>query len=958
MNINDKISGFRLISSEQVPEISATLNIFEHEKSGAALAFIDREDQNLTFAISFRTPPSDDTGVFHIIEHSVLCGSKKFPVKEPFVELLKGSLNTFLNAMTYEDKTVYPVSSRCERDFYNLMDVYLDAVFHPLMLEDKSIFMQEGHHLEYDEKEDALTYNGVVYNEMQGAYSSPDELSASALSRALFSPSHYSRDSGGSPEAIPSLTYEEFCEAHKKHYHPSNAQIVLDGSVNLEESLALIGSYLSEYERRDEKICLDTPKARIAPLEKVYFEASEGEDRGARLIFASVFGTASDREKTLTASVLQDALAGTNDSPLKRPLLNSGLCEDVNVYSEGDSNNTLILELLGVKESSVPELISLVKRTIEGILDRGIEKSRLRATLGRLKFRLRERDYGAFPVGVALSLSALGMWNRGVSPKEALCFEELLCRLEEYVDTDYYERALLAVTLESAHRATVLMLPSSEPTEMNKKIAERLDMLRLSLTDGQKAKIISEARALKEKQAAPDKPDALEKIPRLAVSDISSEKKTFSTEKYRIDGAQILRHKVKTSGILYTELYFSAKNLTNEELTALSLLSSLFTNLDTESYSTDELQGEIKLSLGSFSPMAIAFTRVSDGGAIPLFLIKTSALCENQEKIIELCREVLLRSNLSSPEKIKEILTQIRSATETSVLSSGDGMAGERIEGALSESGRVNEEILGLPAYRRIKAWEADFAAECDRLIEILKSLVERIFTRENLTLGIAGDVSAEYIERLVKIFPEGEKISRCEMQKGAPEKRREGILLPIKVSHTGMGISSPRAKELLGAFKVAANILSYEYLWGAVRVMGGAYGTGLVCRRHGSVMLYSYRDPSPKNTLRVFCSAGDFLREFADGEPDLTKYIIGAVGEYDILRTPRTAAAQKTADFITGWSEEAEAGLLRDILACTPERLIEVASVLDLLNDEGSFSVVSGKETLSSLEGIEIILP
>ena len=956
MNINDKISGFRLISSEQVPEISATLNIFEHEKSGGALAFIDREDPNLTFAISFRTPPSDDTGVFHIIEHSVLCGSKKFPVKEPFVELLKGSLNTFLNAMTYEDKTVYPVSSRCERDFYNLMDVYLDAVFHPLMLEDKSIFMQEGHHLEYDEKEDALSYNGVVYNEMQGAYSSPDELSASVLQRALFSPSHYSRDSGGSPEAIPSLTYEEFCEAHKKHYHPTNAQIILDGSVNLEESLALIDSYLSEYERRDEKICLDTPTARIAPLEKVYFEAAEGEDRGARLLLATVFGTASDREKSLTASVLQDALAGTNDSPLKRPLLDSGLCEDVSLYSGGDSNNTITLELLGVKESSVPELISLVKSTIEGILDRGIEKSRLRATLGRLKFRLRERDYGAFPVGVAFALSALGMWNRGVSPKEALCFEELLCRLEEYVETDYYERALSKATLSSPHRATLLMLPTAEESEMNKRINESLSSL--SLTEEQKAKILSSAAELKARQSAPDTPESIEKIPRLAVSDISSEKKTFSTEKYHIDGAQILRHEVKTSGILYTELYFSAKNLTKEELTALSLLSSLLTNLDTESYSSDELQGEIKLSLGSFSPMAIAFTKVSDGGAIPLFLVKTSTLCENREKIIELCREVLLKTNLSSPEKIKEILTQIRSATETTVLSSGDGITGERVEGALSEAGRVNEEILGLSAYRRIKAWEKSFAADAEWLIGMLKSLSERIFTRENLTLGIAGDASPEYIERLVKVFPEGKKEALPEAKKEPVEKRREGILLPIKVSHTGMGINSPRAKELLGAFKVAANILSYEYLWGAVRVMGGAYGTGLVCRRHGSVMLYSYRDPSPKKTLEVFCSSGDFLREFAEENPDLTKYIIGAVGEYDVLRTPRTSAAQKTADFITGFSEEDETRVLRDILDTTPERLIEVASVLDLLKDEGSHSVVAGKETLSTLEGIEIILP
>lgn len=955
MELNEKISGFTLVSKEDAPEISAKINIFLHEKSRAELCFIEREDSNLSFAISFATPPKDDTGVFHIIEHSVLCGSKKFPVKEPFVELLKGSLNTFLNAMTYEDKTVYPVSSRCEADFYNLVDVYLDAVFHPLMLSDKCIFEQEGHHLEYDRETDTLNISGVVFNEMQGAYSSPDELGGAMLSRLLFEGSTYGHDSGGSPDSIPDLTYDEFVAAHQKYYRPENSLIVIDGSVNLDKTLELIDSYLSEFSPISGRVNATLPNAKIAPPERIYYEAAEGDGK-ARLMISSVTSEARDKEAVLASAVISDALLGSNEAPLKRALLDSGLCDDVSIYANKSLLNTLTLELHGIKEENADILVNLLKDSIEKLANAGIDKSLLRATLGRMKFRQRERDFGAFPRGVAYAISVLEGWHYGISPLECLTSEATLSKLEEYINTDFYEKTLLKMTLNSTHRASLLMLPTDAPSEMSRKLSEREALLKESMTDEDLKAIILNDEALKERQAAPDTDEALATIPALSLSDIKVSDCDKTPEIKLVDGAKILRHKADIKGILYTELYFSAKNLTDEELTDLSLLTSLFTNLDTENMSARDLKNEIKTSLGCFSPISIAYTDVDDGSAIPLLLLKVSSLTENAEVAKRLISEVLLKTNYKHPEKIKEILTQIRSATEDIVLASGDGISTERIEGAISDAGASNEEIMGLAAYRRLKNLEASFDKESDTLIPRLEALAKRIFNKNNLILSVAGDEPYGFGEAVAALFPDGNDEQKVLPQ--VAKERHECVVLPIRVAHTAMGLCSEEARDNLGAFKVAGNILSYEYLWGNVRVMGGAYGSSMTTRRYGGVILSSYRDPSPKRTLEIFAGAADFLRDFLSESPDLTKYIIGAVGEYDIIKTPRTLASQATADYITGWSAEKEQRLISDMLTCTKNDLYKVADVLDGFKKNPSFTVVCGKDIAAGINGAEKVLP
>ncbi len=957
MKINEKISGFTLISTNDASEISAKLNIFEHE-SGARLCFIEREDNNLSFAIGFKTPPKDSTGVFHIIEHSVLCGSKKFPVKEPFVELLKGSLNTFLNAMTYEDKTVYPVSSRCEADFYNLTDVYLDAVFHPLMLSEKAIFEQEGHHLEYDEKTDSLKFSGVVFNEMQGVYSSPDDLSGAVLSKMLFEGSIYEHDSGGAPDAIPSLTYEDFCNSHKTYYRPENAYIVLDGSINLEKTLALIDSYLSEFIRGDFKVETEYPAPKICPIKTVYYEAGEEDNGKGKLLFSTVFGKVSEKEKNLAIALLMDVLAGSNEAPLKKELLSSGLCDDVSLYANKTCVNTITLELHGINAEDAEKLTELVKSALKGIIDNGIEKGQLRASLSRLKFRTRERDFGSLPKGIAFALTVMEGWLYGVDPMDTIAAEDALDFLESKIDTDYFEKLLLEATLDSVHKATLLMLPSQDESEFSKKLSVELSALHKKMTKAEIDEIIASDKALKLRQGTPDTKDALSKIPALKVSDIKETKTEIKTEISKLDGAVVLHHNVDIKGILYTELYFSAENLTKEELTGLTILSSLLTNLDTENHTASELRDMIKLSLGSFMPNALSYTHTkAHGKAIPLFTISASALTENADKLIEIIKEVLLYTKFDDKDKIKKILTQIRSATEDTVLASGDGISIERVEGALTDSGTVNEEISGITAYRRIKEYEKNFDKECDILVSMLKSLYKKLFTKIRLTVSVAGDAPLGFGTDVVKLFDAGAPFVSKAPAKCDCSPRKEAVVLPIRISHAAMGFCSEVAAEKLGVFKVARTILSYEYLWTKVRVMGGAYGAGFIARRHGSVMFYSYRDPKPKNSLDVFLGASEFLTEFLSDDPDLTKYIIGAYGDVDILMTPKTAARQKTADYLTGWTEEDEKKMRRDMISTDKNALLEVAKMINDLS-AASFTVVCGKDTANSLGEVDKIIP
>ena len=957
MEINENYFGFNLKSKRVIYEVSGTLNIFEHEKSGARLCYLEREDENKTFAIAFKTPPRDSTGVFHIIEHSVLSGSRKFPVKEPFVELLKGSLNTFLNALTYEDKTVYPVASRNEKDFFNLTEVYLDAVFHPLMLEDKAIFYNEGWRYEYGECGE-LTYNGVVYNEMKGAYSSPDELAVSSLNKALFSGSIYEYDSGGDPEEITRLSYEDFVNAHKRYYHPSNSYIFLDGSLDIEKALKLIDSYLSEYERREQDI-IDRPAApRDAGVIKIPFEPT-GEGKEARVISASVFADCNKPEMLIATSVLLNSIAGSNDSPLKKAMIDEGLCEDVSVFTNTALMQTVMLEYHGVEPENADKILKRQNEILTSLANGALDEETIRANLDRLKFRYREKDYGALPKGVAFALSVYGVWLYGIDPAVALSYEDTLNHLYSRLGTDFYFDTLRDMLIDSPNKAAAILTPDKACRQRkDEALKSKLAIIKQEMTPEEREEIKNTERLVKKRNESQDSEEALATLPTLKLSDIKlSEKKNFTRE-FSSGGSKILCHDLETDGIMYTELYFSVHDLSEEELSLLSVLSSVLTNSDTEHYAESELKNKIRSALGSFSIIASSIDDATDTSlATPYVTIHTSALVENREELVHLIGEVLTKTKFSDTKNIQKILLQIRSVTEESILLGGDGVAMERVDSALCSYGATQERISGLMAYEKIKEYIRDFDTLSEAFAKRLGALAKRIFIKERLTVGCTG-CDGQVAEDIVKLFPSGKIGERIKFEPSGI--RAEGILLPLEISHAALGIFSEKIPSLMGAFKVARNILSYEYLWSEIRVKGGAYGAGFTARRHGTAIFYSYRDPSPESSVRCFERAADFLSDFAKEEPDLTKYIIGAIGEYDIIQTPRSKATTATVNYLANRKPEQDKKIREDILSTSSSSLIQVAEIIKEALPRSAITVTANGNLLSSVSEINgnIITP
>ena len=526
MKTGDIIHGFEFVSSKNIPEIEGTVHEAVYLKNRAKLIFIERKDSNKTFAITFKTIPTDDTGVFHIIEHSVLCGSEKYPVKEPFVELLKGSVKTFLNAFTFPDKTMYPVSSRNDKDFLNLVDVYMDAVLHPIAMKKPEIFYQEGWHHELHSPEEEMTYKGVVFNEMKGAYSSADEVMMSEMASMLYGDNCYGKDSGGDPTAIPDLTYEQFVQSHKKYYHPSNSRIVLDGAVDIDKTLALLDSYLKEYDYLE----VDSDIPMIKPMgnaeKKIEYEIgpSEEEEGKVRVCLGFYVSDYTDRKTATALAIITDAIAGSNEAPFKKSILDSGLCEDVHLIPyDGIQENSVIIELRNTKEENAEKLKALCIETLKNIAESGIDREALTASFNSFEFRVREQDSQGFPMGISYAISALDSWLYGGDPVSSLAFEDDICELRNLLSGDYYENVLRRVFLESKHSATLYMIPSS--TLGDKKIAaekKRLESERSRMSESDIEEVIEKTNRIEQWQKSEDSEEALKTLPSLTINDIEA----------------------------------------------------------------------------------------------------------------------------------------------------------------------------------------------------------------------------------------------------------------------------------------------------------------------------------------------------------------------------------------------------------------------------------------------------
>ena len=939
------ISGFTLVREAYVGEMRANIYEFEHDATGARLAYLAREDSNMTFAVSFATPPEGDTGVCHIIEHSVLCGSEKYPLKDPFAELLKGSLNTFLNAMTFEDKTLYPVSSRCEKDFLNLVDVYLDAVLRPNLLKNPNIFRQEGWHYEYDGER--LTRSGVVYNEMKGAYSSPDDIAMQELSRTLFKGSVYECDSGGDPGAIPTLTYGSLVDFYKKYYHPSNAKIYLDGTMDIERVLGLINTHLSRYERKDINVVYE--KTADSECERtVKYEISEEEtgDR-ARILFGYVYSNHDDSVEHLKTSVLCDYLCGSNASALKRVLLDEGLCNDVSMYTNRTVEQTVVIEVRDTAEEKIPRIKSVVYDTVNKIVSEGLNKDALSATLDLIEFKLRERDYGGLARGVGFAISALGTWLYGENPENGLTYEDTLAKVRREIENGGFERTLKSMILENKHKGTLIMLPDKTLSATRAENEEKeLKAILDAMTPDELEQIKSEHEELLAWQRSEESDEAMASLPTLSISDIPEKAESTPREIKKIEGSEVIFHDLNTEGIVYANLFFDISDMAADELYLASVVSAALTNLNTENSTALELQNKIKGGLGSFKISTA--TAEKNGRVIPYVRVTTSALRSKTDKLLELLSEVLLKSDFDNEREIENILLQSKAAYEDDVLASGHRLSLERTEAYTSAKGAVAEYLSGYEAYVKIKELATD-KSSISEFKNTLDKVYKKIFTKQRLTLSFAGDPDEALAKNIISVFSGG---NLAESVKYAPLGiRREFFLVPSKVGYAGLGCVNNLDSKMFGELCVARSILSYEYLWNKVRVEGGAYGAGFSPRRAGYVGFYSYRDPSPARSLEVYKEAADYLRALSESKTDIERFIIGAMGEYDPLVTPKNAAALSSWYYLNGVSDEQLTAERAALLATDADSLLRIAELIEKIADGKSICIVGGKEHLASCE-------
>lgn len=964
MKLNDTIHGFTVKGVEHLNEIGCDVYTLEYEKNGARLVFFDRDDDNKTFSIAFKTLPNDSTGVFHILEHSVLCGSEKYPLKDPFVELLKGSLNTFLNAMTFQDKTMYPVSSRNEKDFLNLVSVYLDAVFSPLAVRSKNAFLQEGWHYEIGEGGE-LEYNGVVYNEMRGDYASVDSVIDRYMNAMLYRGTPYAYDSGGDPDEIVNLKYEDFQAAHAKYYHPSNAEIFLDGAVDIENTLALIDSYLYRYEYSGAARDIVIPKTEIKEpqYEEAEYEVSESEgtsDR-TRMSVGAIIGNFSELEKLIAMSIINTTLFSNNESVIKKKVLASGLCEDmVATVRDGIYEPSVIFDFINIKDGCEGQLYELFYDSLRELISSGgMDKDELYANINFAEFRIRERNFGTLPIGVAYAMTSLESLLYSDDAVQNLRFTGALESLRAGVETGYFDRLLDELVISNPRTARLVLHPSLTLGDARREARRaRLNAEAEKMTSAERENIKAELSALSEWQNAPESDEAIAAIPTLTLDDIEKKPRMTPSEVSLADGVEVIRHTIGTNGITYAEMWFDVTDATKEELSYIALLNFLLGNLETDFHSAPEIQRLVKSKLGSFDTRFVALTKRVGNGIEPkmYFTASASVLDINEGELAPIINEILCHTKFDDLSAIKNIIRQTVISTEESFSSTGHQIGLSRAAAASGIEAAAREYYNGYEAYLFFKEMDSEFDKRGCEIKQKLSSLIRRIAVRERLTVAITSGGALGLEKELISATGRGDKPAPVCNISTIPTSR-EGIAIPADI---GFGALAYNVHELgvfpRGSFDVARVLVGYEYLWSKIRVKGGAYGAGMSAGISGTLGFYTYRDPNPAASLDAIRDTAKFLREFAKSGADITKYIIGAVGDANPIRTPRMRGAGATQRYLRGISYADECALRESMLATDEKELNFIADVIEKCVDSAAVCVVGAKGLLESV-GVDRIM-
>ncbi len=955
MNIakETKMFGFTVNRIRTNDEINGTLYEMSHDKTGAELCWLDNGEQNKLFSVAFKTLPEDSTGVFHILEHSVLCGSEKYPVKEPFVELMKSSMNTFLNAMTYPDKTVYPISSRNDKDFLNLTSVYLDAVFAPKILENPNIFYQEGIHIELDEENSA--YKGVVFNEMKGAMSGVDDRIEQGINSLLFPDNCYRFNSGGDPAVIPDLTYNQFVETYRRFYHPSNARFFLDGDIPIEKTLEMIHSYLEKYDKSYKLPVLSMQKP-VSNEGTAYYEIDDcqNSDKKSVLAIGKIIGAYEEKEKIFAAKVLCDVLADSNESPLKRAVLSSGIAEDMEMMvMDGLAQPYLLILARNMKDSDSAKIIEIIKETIKQLVSDGLDKKSVLASINRYAFHSKQLPE---PQGLYRATFALNSWLYGGDPMRYLTNDEAIDALKKMAETDKFEKLMEELLLDDSGKAVLHMLPSATLGSEERKTEENRIQSEISaLTEEEKKQLVHQNEELNSWQQTPDSASALETLPVLSLSEVSDMPELIKTVENCENGVKLLYHPINTNGIVYLSMYFPLTVFSLSELTKLSFFSSLFGEFPTENYSVTELQQNIKTYIGSLSFGLEVFGKDNQTQTCtPYLTVRAGILEENLSTAKALIGEVLTKSEFDDINKIKEIVMQTYEMARQSAISSGHSLGIGAVQAQYSAKGAVNEAINGYSSMRFLH----DFADDFNGMVHGFMSLVNRVkaeaICKANLIVSITSSENISVSDLLSKIPNGNEMPKKAEYKTALP--KRMGIRIPAQIAFAVKGYHLLNTDtKMNGSLRIASNIISLDYLWNIIRVQGGAYGAGFPVGRDGGMVCYSYRDPSPARSLRVYDALSDFICDFCESEDDPDKFIISAIAATEPLRTPADQGTVADDFWFSGVTDEDRILTRRQMLSSNREALIKWCSVLDKLAEDGAVCVVGYDAALAECENLEI---
>lgn len=964
MTIHD-LAEYEILDEHRVEDVQSDGFILRHKKSGARIAILSNNDDNKVFYIGFRTPPEDETGVPHIIEHTTLCGSKKFPVKDPFIELAKGSLNTFLNAMTYPDKTVYPVASCNDQDFKNLMDVYLDAVFNPNITKYEEIFKQEGWHYELTGKDDELKINGVVYNEMKGAYSSPDEVLSSQIYRSLFPDNTYSKDSGGNPEYIPKLTYEAYLDFYHKYYHPSNSYIYLYGDMDVVERLEWLDKeYLSlyDYKKVNSEINKQPAFDEIKNVEAQYsITMDDSQENKTYLSYNRVVGDSLDEMLYQAFDVLDYALVSSPGAPVKQALIDAGIGDDVyGSYDAGILQPVFSFVAKNANASQADEFESIIENTLKEVVKTGINKEALLAGINSSEFKFREADFGQFPKGLLFGLNCLDSWLfDDMKPFIHLECLGTFAKLRKAVDTDYFEKLIQEYLLDNTHGSSVTVKPKRGlGNEREETLAKELSDYKASLSDEEIKKLIEDTEHLKKYQEEPSSDEDLRKLPMLTRADMKKNAMAFSNIEDELLDVKVVRHDIESNGIDYISFLFDAGDFAQSELGYLGFFTNALGLVSTEKYSYTDLANATNIYTGGISTGTASHPDIKDrNNFVFKFEVKLKVLEKNLDKALELMEQMLLSSDFTDTKRLGELVAQIKARLQANLSSSGHLVAAMRSMSSFSRYALYQDELKGIAFYRSICRIEKELSESPKSVSDKLAAIAKKLFARNRMLISFTGNNEAYGNAKpsLEKVMTGFNKMSAVGNQAEVHFNTAKEAFIDASqiqyVAKTGDFICE--GYEYTGALRLLRIILSYDYLWINVRVKGGAYGCMNTFLRSGESYFVSYRDPNLSDTLDVYDRIPEYIKNFSPDERDMTKYIIGTFSALDTPMNPEAKGSRSLSAYLEGITYEQIQKERNEILNAQPEDIRRLADLVKAVLKKDSICVIGNENMIKESAGL-----